>query len=84
MPLLCDGDGTMKLSRPLRIPCTLGLLRAGLAALVLSLLAGPAGAQGDEAAAGFQGYLQYLAAKARAEGVREQTIASVMAGLTEN
>ena len=58
--------------------------RAGMAALVLSLLSGPAGAQADPAAGGFQGYLQYLAARARAEGVREATIATVMAGLTEN
>ena len=58
--------------------------RAGIAALALSLLCGPAAAQGDEGAAGFQGYLQYLAARARAEGVRETAIASVMAGLTEN
>ena len=55
--------------------------RAGLAALVLSLVAGPASAQGDPAGGGFEGYLQYLAAKARAEGVRETTILSVMAGL---
>ncbi|MFM9935710.1 MAG: lytic transglycosylase domain-containing protein, partial [Novosphingobium sp.] len=58
--------------------------RAGLAALALSLLSGPASAQDGEGSAGFQGYLQYLAARARADGVREATIASVMAGLTEN
>ena len=74
----------MKLPCRFRFPRSPGLIRAGLAALTLSLLAGPAGAQGDEAGAGFQGYLQYLAAKARGEGVREETIASVMAGLTEN
>ena len=74
----------MKLPLRIRFLRAHGLIRAGIAALTLSLLAGPAGAQGDEAAAGFQGYLQYLAAKARAEGVREETIASVMTGLTEN
>jgi membrane-bound lytic murein transglycosylase B len=75
---------------------SLGVWRAGMAALVLSLLCGPASAQGNEstqanpnpqggpAAWGFQGYLQYLAARARAEGVREATINAFMAGLTEN
>jgi len=58
--------------------------RAALVAAALSLLCGPAAAQGDEAAGGFQGYLQYLAARARADGVREATIAWVMSGLTEN
>ncbi len=64
--------------------------RAGLAALGLSLLCGPAsaqvsqGAQAASVAGGFQGYLQYLAARARADGVREATISAVMAGLTEN
>ncbi len=58
--------------------------RAGLLALLLSLLCGPAAAQSDDGASSFQGYLQYLAARARADGVREATIATVMAGLTEN
>lgn len=58
--------------------------RAGLLALVLSLLCGPAAAQSDDGTSSFQGYLQYLAARARADGVREATIAAVMAGLTEN
>jgi membrane-bound lytic murein transglycosylase B len=34
--------------------------------------------------AGFQGYLQLLSARARAEGVREATILQMTAGLTEN
>lgn len=84
MAVLCDCDAAMELPIRFRVPLTLGLVRAGFVALALSLLAGPAGAQGDDAAAGFQGYLQYLAAKARAEGVREETISSVMTGLTEN
>lgn len=58
--------------------------RAGWAALALSLLSGPAAAQTDPEAGGFQGYLQYMAARARADGVREAAIASVTAGLTEN
>jgi lytic murein transglycosylase len=52
-------------------------------ALVLAALGGPAVAQ-DSEEAGFQGYLQLLAAKARGAGVREQTIASVLPGLTFN
>jgi lytic murein transglycosylase len=52
--------------------------------MLFSLLAGPAAAQGEDDLGGFQGYLQYLAARARADGVQEATIASVMAGLTEN
>ena len=35
-------------------------------------------------AAGFQGYLQLLSARARSEGVREATIAAMTAGLTVN
>lgn len=57
--------------------------RAAMLAAVLAILAGPAAAQ-DSEEAGFQGYLQLLAARARAEGVREATISSVMAGLTFN
>jgi len=34
--------------------------------------------------AGFQGYLQFLAARARSEGVREATIQQMLAGLTFN
>jgi lytic murein transglycosylase len=52
-------------------------------ALALAAMAGPAAAQ-DSEEAGFQGYLQLLAAKARGAGVREQTIASVLPGLTFN
>ena len=58
-------------------------IKGALLAAALALLAGPAVAQESEEA-GFQGYLQMLAAKARAEGVRESTIASVMSGLTFN
>ncbi|HET9628333.1 MAG TPA: lytic murein transglycosylase, partial [Novosphingobium sp.] len=42
----------------------------------------PAPAPGEEA--GFQGYLQLLAARARAEGVRESTIAAMTSGLAFN
>ncbi|WP_295526916.1 lytic transglycosylase domain-containing protein [Novosphingobium sp. Chol11] len=58
-------------------------LRAAAAALLLSLLAGPARAQ-ENAEAGFQGYLQLLAARARGAGVSEATIAAVTGGLTLN
>jgi lytic murein transglycosylase len=56
---------------------------AGVAALAL-LMAGPAVGQVDEEEAGFQGYLQLLAARGRAEGVRESTITSMTSGLTLN
>lgn len=46
-------------------------------------LAVPARAQSSEEA-GFQAYLQLLAARARAEGIRETTIAGVVGGLTFN
>ncbi len=59
------------------------LWRAAAAALLLSLLAGPACAQESEEG-GFQGYLQLLGARARGAGVSEATIAAVMGGLTFN
>ena len=77
-------SGVMMLRNRLLPHLGVGAWRAGIAAIFLSLLAGPAAAQDDDAAAGFQGYLQYLAARARADGVQEATIASVMAGLNEN
>lgn len=55
----------------------------GVAAMAL-LAAGPAAGQVDEEEAGFQGYLQLLAARGRAEGVRESTIAAMTSGLTLN
>lgn len=56
-----------------------------LAAIVMPLaLVAPASAQYDSEEAGFQGYLQLLAARARSEGVSEPTIASALAGLTFN
>lgn len=53
------------------------------AALPLALAA-PASAQYDAEESGFQGYLQLLAARARAEGVSEATIARALPGLTFN
>ncbi|MDF8331894.1 lytic murein transglycosylase [Novosphingobium cyanobacteriorum] len=53
---------------------------AALASL-LAIAGLPACAQGSEEA-GFQGYLQLLAARARADGVSESTINSVTSGLT--
>lgn len=47
------------------------------------VLAAPAAAQ-DAEGAGFQGFLQLLAARARAAGVSERTISSVTGGLTFN
>jgi len=65
-------------------------LRAGLAVL-LAVLAlargaggGPALAQGAGEEAGFQAYVAQLAARARAEGVSEGTIARMTAGLSYN
>jgi len=55
-----------------------------LAALACITLAGPSAQAQSEEDAGFQGYLQLLAARARAAGVREQTIARVTSGLTFN
>jgi lytic murein transglycosylase len=64
-----------------------------VSAAVLVSLAGPSQGQvespGSTAAlsgeeAGFQGYLQLLAARARADGVREATIQQMTAGLTFN
>ena len=54
-----------------------------VAALAMGL-AGPAVGQVDSEEAGFQGYLQLLAAQARGEGVRESTISQVFSGLTLN
>jgi lytic murein transglycosylase len=48
--------------------------------LLALILAVPACAQGET----FDAYLQRVAAKARAEGVREATIASMLGGLTPN
>ena len=84
LPALCDCLVTMPLPIRISMPWPPGFLRSAAAALALSLVAGSAGAQSDDAAAGFQGYLQYLAARARAEGVREETILAVTSGLTEN
>lgn len=58
--------------------------RAGVLVAVVLGLAGPAAGQVDSEEAGFQGYLQLLAARARGEGVRESTISQVIAGLTLN
>ena len=53
------------------------------ALLAVGPVSPPAAAQ-DYAAGGFASYLQLLAARARAEGVSESAIASVMSGLTFN
>lgn len=58
--------------------------RAILAGALAIGLAGPAAAQVDAEEAGFQGYLQLLAARARGEGVRESTISAMTQGLTLN
>lgn len=59
-------------------------LRTGVVAAITLALAGPAAGQISSEELGFQAYLQLLAAQARGEGVRESTIAQVMAGLTLN
>lgn len=62
----------------------IGRLRtAGVAVLAL-VVAGPAVGQVDAEEAGFQGYLQLLAARGRTEGVRETTIQQMTRGLTLN
>ena len=72
----------------------LRLLAASFSSLVLAAapsqgqvespaaLAPATASAGEEA--GFQGYLQLLSARARAEGVREATIAAITSGLTFN
>jgi lytic murein transglycosylase len=55
-------------------------LLSGLTALFALILVVPACAQGES----FEGYLQQVAAKARAEGVSEATIANMLGGLTPN
>ncbi len=69
---------------PMIFPRCMTILRTTVVVALALGLAGPAVAQVDAEQAGFQGYLQLLAAKARGEGVRESTIAQVMAGLTLN
>jgi membrane-bound lytic murein transglycosylase B len=56
---------------------------AVLAGFLLSLMP-LASAQSSAQEAGFQGYLQYLAARARSEGVSEAAIRQVIPGLTYN
>ena len=65
------------------IPLIRKALSFGLLASALALgpAAAPAGAQQG---GGFHGYLQYLSARARGEGVSERTIAAMTAGLTYN
>lgn len=65
--------------------------RLRLLACFLALALTGASSQGQDSPAvstaeeaGFQGYLQLLAARARAEGVRETTIRQMLAGLTFN
>ena len=59
------------------------LLPSLLAIAAFSVPQAPVSAQVDHEA-GFQGYLQMLAARARSEGVSERTITSVTSGLTYN
>jgi len=83
----------------LSLPRSVRLLGASLASLMLAVspsqgqvdaagiaTSGPAAPTSAESAeeAGFRGYLQLLAARARGEGVRESTIAAVTSGLTFN
>jgi lytic murein transglycosylase len=59
------------------------LFRQVAAVLMVLACAAPATAQ-DSEEAGFQGFLQLLAARARTAGVSERTISSVTAGLSFN
>lgn len=59
-------------------------VRPAVSLAVLLAVAPPASAQIDRGEPGFGAYLQLLAARARAEGVSERTIASTINGLTFN
>lgn len=67
-----------------RFPSLRQISRLFMAFALFGVIPGKAYAQDDSEERGFQGYLQLLAAKARAEGVRENTIARGIAGLTVN
>ena len=80
---------TLRLSAPLAL--AVALLSAPQAAVPAQVqtqtsapLAQPLPAQPVDEAAGFQGYLQLLSARARGEGVSEATIAAMTQGLTVN
>ena len=80
---------TFRLSAPLGL--AMALLSAPQAAVPAQLeqqglgaMVQPLPAQPIDEAAGFQGYLQLLSARARGEGVSEQTIAAMTSGLTVN
>lgn len=68
----------MKFLRKIRLVAPLGL-----AMVLLSVQPARLGAQ-VEVSGGFAGYLQYVAAKARAEGVSQRAIDSVLSGLRYN
>jgi membrane-bound lytic murein transglycosylase B len=55
-----------------------------LAALTLFAASGPAALAQSLSQAGFEAYLQYVAAKARSEGISEATISRTLSGLTLN
>lgn len=59
-------------------------LRLFAAVVAVTFFSATAHAQADSEEQGFQGYLQLLAARARAEGVGEATIARGISGLTLN
>ena len=63
---------------------TFSRLIAKTAAFALLLLSQSTVIAQDSGEAGFQAYLQYLGARARGEGVREQTVDRMLAGLTFN
>ena len=67
-----------------RILPAAALALAALAILGAPPLAAPATAQGSVDGLPFDAYLELLKARARAEGVREDTIARMTAGLTPN
>lgn len=69
----------------MRLRARLSFVFKAVAAIGFALaFAAPASAQYDTEEAGFQGYLQLLAARARSEGVSEGTIARALPGLTFN
>ncbi len=62
----------------------LTFVRFALASLAALIVAIPAVSAQAPSQAGFEGYLQYVAAKARSEGISEATIGRTLSGLTLN
>ena len=76
---------TLRLSAPLALAIALlSAPQGSVTAQINSPMVQPLPAQPIDEAAGFQGYLQLLSARARGEGVSEAAIAALTTGLTVN